>query len=328
MKQRKKRRNRKKRIDKKLYGILVSLIVMTAAALPAADKAFPERKEAEYAGQIQEEKIQGEKRQTDQGMEAQIHFLDVGQGDTTLIKCGEEAMLIDAGENDKGTAVQLYLQKQGIESLKYLVLTHPDSDHIGGADVIITKFDIETVLMPDYQKDNKAYEEVADALKAKRKKAYVPKVGEEYGLGNGSFTILAPNGSYSDSNNTSIALLFRLGRTGFLFTGDAEEEAEEDILQNGLFLHADVYQAGHHGSATASTEAFLAAVDADYAVISCGEDNSYGHPHAEVLNRMRAMGMKVYRTDEQGSIVAETDGEKITWNCPPSETWKSGERKK
>lgn len=305
--------------------MIVSLVLIAAASLPAAERAedqrAPEKPKTEYAENVQTAKKQD-------ASEAEIHFLDVGQGDAALIKCGEEAMLIDAGDNAKGTAVQLYLQKQGIKELKYLVLTHPDSDHIGGADVIITKFDIGTVLMPDYQKDNKTYEEVVNALKAKRKKAYAPLVGEVYGLGDGAFTVLAPNKEYGDSNNSSIALLFQLGETGFLFTGDAEEEAEADMLQNGLSLHADVYQAGHHGSSTASTEAFLTSVNADYAVISCGEDNSYGHPHAEVLNRMRTMGMKVYRTDEQGSIVAETDGETITWNCAPSETWKSGERRK
>lgn len=309
--------------------MLITLIFMAAAAFQSADRTVDwktAKAGAEYAGQTQIQETQI--RETPGERKAEIHFLDVGQGDAALIKCGEEAMLIDAGENDKGTAVQLYLQKQGVKKLKYLVLTHPDSDHIGGADVIITKFDIETILMPDYEKDNKTYEEVKNALRAKSERAYAPHPGEEYALGGGVFTILAPNRRYQDANNSSIALLFQLGETRFLFTGDAEEEAEMDMLQNGLSLQADVYQAGHHGSSTASTEAFLTAVDADYAVISCGEDNSYGHPHAEVLNRMRAMGMKVYRTDEQGSILAETDGNKITWNCAPSETWKSGERKK
>lgn len=318
-----KRRNRKRRsknqINKKLFGMVVSLIIMAAAALPVAEKTVTDdaSKQAEAS-----DESKGGLEQTS----AEVHFIDVGQGDATLIKCGNEAMLIDAGENDKGTAIQLYLKKQGVEELKYLVLTHPDSDHIGGADVVITKFDIERVFMPDYEKDNKTYEEVLGALQNKYMEAYAPQVGEVYPLGGGEFTILAPNGSYKDSNNSSIALLFRNGETDFLFTGDAEEEAEVDMLQNGLSLRADVYKAGHHGSSTASTKALLEAVNAEYAVISCGEENSYGHPHAEVLNNLRAMGMQVYRTDEQGSVVAETDGKQITWNCAPSDTWQSGER--
>lgn len=319
MKRRSRNRRRKKQINKKLFGMVVSLIIMAAAALPVAEKTVTD----DGASRLE---VLDESSGGLEPASAEVHFIDVGQGDATLIKCGDEAMLIDAGENDKGTAIQLYLKKQGVEKLKYLVLTHPDSDHIGGADVVITKFDIEKVFMPDYEKDNKTYEEVLGSLQDKYMEAYVPRVGEAYSLGGGEFTILAPNGSYEDSNNSSIALLFRSGESKFLFTGDAEEEAEADMLQNGLSLRADVYKAGHHGSSTASTKALLEAVDAKYVVISCGEGNSYGHPHAEVLNNLRAMGTKVYRTDEQGSVVAETDGRQITWNCAPSETWQSGER--
>lgn len=255
-----------------------------------------------------------------------IHFIDVGQGDATLIQCGEHVMLIDAGDNDKGTAVQLYLTKQGVKKLDYLILTHPDADHIGGADVVITKFAIDRVFMADFEKDNQTYREVTDALASKKLKWTTPSPGTVYSLGTAEFTILAPNDTYEDPNNASIALLLQNGDTGFLFTGDGEEEAEEDILANGLCVEADVYKAGHHGSDTASCEAFLEAADPDYAVISCGEGNSYGHPHAAVLNSLRAMGIQVFRTDEQGSIIAESDGTKITWNCAPSETWQTGER--
>ena len=258
--------------------------------------------------------------------ETEIHYIDVGQGDSALIRSGGHTMLIDCGQNDQGTALQLYLTKQGVERLDYLVLTHPDADHIGGADVIITKFEIDTVFMSDYEKDNKTYREVIDALDAKDLSWSVPQPGEVYPLGEAQFTILAPNREYGDPNNASIALLFRNGENTFLFTGDAEEEAENDILANGLSVRADVYKAGHHGSDTASGEAFLESVDPEYAVISCGEGNSYGHPHAEVLDRLRAMGVKVFRTDEQGSIIAWSDGSEITWNCAPSETWQSGER--
>lgn len=307
-------KKRKKRVRAKLFGTVVTFLIIAAASMPFSGNTA--RHEAEYTEE--------ERAQLTEASEAEIHFIDVGQGDATLIKCGEEAMLIDTGENDKGTAIQLYLKKQGVERLKYLVLTHPDSDHIGGADVVITKFDIDKVFMPEYEKDNKTYKEVLMALKDKNMDRYSPQVGERYTLGGGEFTILAPNGSYEDSNNSSIALLFCNGENRFLFTGDAEEEAEEEILQNGYSLKADVYKVGHHGSATASTEALLDATDAAYAVISCGEDNSYGHPHAEVLNNLRARGIKVFRTDEQGSIVAESDGSRITWNCAPSETWQSG----
>lgn len=255
----------------------------------------------------------------------EVHFIDVGQGDATLIKADGQYMLIDAGDNNKGTAVQLYLQKQGVTKLDYLILTHTDADHIGGADVIVTKFDIDTVFMGDYKKDNKTYSELISAFEYKTLKYSIPKVGEEYTLGNASFKIVAPNKSYNDPNNSSIALLLKNGDNTFLFTGDCEEEAENDILANGINIDCDVYKLGHHGSRTASTQEFLNASTPMYGVVSCAEGNSYGHPHAEPLNNLRAMGVQVFRTDEQGSIIAYSDGKEIKWNCAPSETWKVGE---
>ena len=255
----------------------------------------------------------------------EVHFIDVGQGDATLIKCGEASMLIDAGDDSKGTMLQNYLMKQGITRLDYLVLTHPDSDHIGGAPVMITKFDIDKVFVSNYEKDNKTYLKLIQALDNKNISYTTPAVGSVYDLGNASFTILGPCASYSDPNNASVALLLQNGKNRFLFTGDAEENAECDMMQTGIDISADVYQAGHHGSKSSSSESFMEKVSPSYAVISCAEGNSYGHPHAQTLNTFRSMGIQVFRTDEQGSIVAESDGTAITWNCAPSQTWKAGE---
>lgn len=258
----------------------------------------------------------------------EVHYIDVGQGSATLLKSGRHAMLIDTGDSDQGTKIQLYLTKQGVENLDYLVLTHPDADHIGGAPVIITKFGIGQLFLSNYEKDNKTTQKVRDAMQYKGLTASGCQVGDTYTLGNASFTILAPVKEYADSNNASIALMVQNGNNRFLFTGDCEAEAEADLIASGADLSADVYLAGHHGSDTASSQAFMDAVSPTYAVISCGEGNSYGHPHAEVLNRFRSMGIQVFRTDEQGSVVAESDGTGITWNCAPSETWQAGERTK
>lgn len=257
--------------------------------------------------------------------EMTIHFIDVGQGDCTLIVCGEDAMLIDAGDNAQGTKIQNYLQKQNVETLKYVICTHPDSDHIGGMDVILYKFSCETVFMTEEEKDTETYREVADTLKEKNYKKTLPVVGETYLLGNAEFTILGPAQIAEESNNNSIAILLTHGENKFLFTGDAEEEEELAFLQSGIPIEADVYKAGHHGSRTSSCKEFLEAVSPHYAVISCGEGNSYGHPHAEPLNNFRAMGIQVFRTDEQGSIVVGSDGKELKWNCSPSESWQAGE---
>lgn len=257
--------------------------------------------------------------------EMEVHFIDVGQGDATLVKADGHYMLIDAGENDKGTAVQLYLQKQGVEKLDYLILTHTDSDHIGGADVIITKFDIDNIFIGDYEKRNNTYEDVMGAIEYRYMSYSMPEVGSKYQLGNATFTIVAPNKQYNDANNGSLALILQNGADKFLFTGDCEAEAEEDILASGIDIDCDVYKLGHHGSRTSSSKDFLEAITPIYGIISCAEGNSYGHPHAEPLNNLRAMGVQIFRTDEQGSIVATSDGGGITWNCAPSETWQVGE---
>lgn len=257
--------------------------------------------------------------------ELQVHFIDVGQGDCTLITCDGEAMLIDAGDNNKGTAVQLYLQKRGINSLDYVIGTHPDADHIGGMDVIMTKFDCEQVMLPNVSNDTATYRDVIDTMEYRGYKNTLPVVGSSYSLGDATFTVIAPNGNYEDTNNYSIGIRLVHGENSFLFMGDAEEEAETDIMQNGLEISADVLKVAHHGSSSSSSKDFINTVSPTYAVISCGEDNSYGHPSAETLNTLRSGGIKVYRTDEQGSIIATSDGQSISFNCVSSESWKSGE---
>ncbi len=258
--------------------------------------------------------------------ELKVHFIDVGQGDATLITCDGQSMLIDAGNNSKGTQVQNYLQSQGIDTLDYVVGTHPDADHIGGLDVILYKFDCGTVILPPVANDTKTYDDVVATMKNKSYSATAPTVGDTYTLGSATFTIVAPVGSYgSNLNDWSVAILLQNGSNRFLFTGDAGEASEADMLASGVDLSADVYKVAHHGSNTATTDAFLASVNPSYGVISVGEGNSYGHPNAAVLNKLRAAGVSVFRTDEQGTIVATSDGTHITWNCTPSETWKAGE---
>ncbi len=255
----------------------------------------------------------------------EVHFLDIGQGDATLITCDGHAMLVDAGDNNKGTQVQSYLENQGITELDYAVGTHPDADHIGGLDVVLTKFPTGKLFLPDFEKGTKTYEDVIQAAKYRRLKVTHPETGETYPLGSAEITILGPQKHYSNANDSSICFLLEHGENRFLFIGDAEEDAEEDMLNAGEDVAADVYKVAHHGSKTASIEAFFKEVNPVYAVISCGDHNRYGHPHAEVLNRLRAAGVQMFRTDDQGTIVAASDGEDIQFNCAPSDNWTVGE---
>ncbi len=256
--------------------------------------------------------------------ELQVHFLDVGQGDATLIICGAHAMLIDAGENNKGTTVQLYLQKQGVGeniSLDYVIGTHPHSDHIGGMDVIINKFNIGTIFLTNYSTEMKTYQDVIDAMEYYHYEKEVPKPGDTVMLGTAKVTFVAPvREDYEDLNNGSIGVLVEHGRNRFLFLGDAEEEAEQDVLQNGIDLsEITVYKVSHHGSSDSSSVPFLEVIQPQYAVISAGKDNDYGHPHEQTLNYLRELGTTIYRTDEQGSIIAVSDGIMVTFH------WESDE---
>ncbi len=319
---------------KKYLSILLILCMCLTActttnqAISTSEKSQSDTTSGEAVQSGQEEKAAKAPDTSKPEGTLEVHYIDVGQGDATLIKCGSHAMLIDGGNNNKGTTVQLYLKKQGVESLDYVIGTHPDADHIGGLDVIVYKYNCEKVIMPDYEKDTRTYQELVDVIHDKNMKITYPVVGEQYALGEAKFTIIAPNSnSYGgNANDYSVAILLEYGKNRFLFTGDAEEASETEMLSNGIELSADVYKVAHHGSRSASTQEFLNAVRPKYAVISCGEGNSYGHPHAEVLNRLRSMGVEVFRTDEQGSIIASSDGENITWNCSATDSWQSGEQ--
>ena len=293
-----------KKIHSLMMRVILACALLTGAALPVSEMIL--------ASDASVDKME-------------VHFIDVGQGDSTLITCGGSSMLIDAGDDSKGTAIQNYLQKQKVKKLDYLVLTHPDADHIGGAPVILTKFEIGKVFVSNYEKDNKTYLKLIQALDQKRLKSTTPKVDAQYALGSAKITILAPNKKYENPNDASIALIIENGNNKFLFSGDAGEAAEKDILDGKTDISANVYHAGHHGSRYSTSEDFFQAVDPDYAVISCAQGNSYGHPHAETLNTFRTNGVKVYRTDEDGTIIAVSDGKKITFNVPASDTWQAGE---
>lgn len=178
--------------------------------------------------------------------------------------------------------------------------------------------------MSNYTNDNRTFDNVIQALKYKNYQYMTPAVGNTYQLGDATITVLAPNKEYSDPNNASIALLIQNGSNIFLFTGDAEE-AENDILSNGIDIQADIYKVGHHGSKTSTSEDFFNAIKPTYAVISCVEGNIYGHPHAQTMNTLRMNNVKVYRTDESGTMIAKSDGLNILFDVPASGSWKAGE---
>lgn len=245
----------------------------------------------------------------------EVHFIDVGQGDSILIEADNSAMLIDAGENNKGSVVVDYLKSQEIKELYYLIGTHPHSDHIGGLDTVLNSFPVKKLIMPEISHTTETFEDVLDAAAKNELTITKPVVGTIYHLGPATFTILAPNSSsYEELNDYSIVLKLTYGDTSFLFTGDAGVASEEEMLANGIDLSADVIKIGHHGSVTSSSKEFLDAVNPAYAMICVGKENEYGHPQSETLKALMDRGIKIYRTDAQGTVVFTSDGKNISVN--------------
>ena len=249
--------------------------------------------------------------------EMKVWFLDVGQGDCTIIQTNEGCMMVDAGNNEWGNEVTAFLEEQGIEKLDYLILTHPDADHIGGADDVLETVEVDKVLMPEVENDTMTYEEVVNDIEQFGIEVIYPEVEETYGLGDAEFTILCPDASLiskDDLNGSSVGIKLVHGKNSFVLCGDAEEKSELTMAEYfGESLACDVLKCGHHGSSTATTDEFLQMTDPTWAVISCGEGNSYGHPHAEVLSKLEDADVQILRTDKQGTVEATSDGDNIYW---------------
>lgn len=243
----------------------------------------------------------------------QVHFIDVGQADAILLKCGDEFMLVDGGNTADSSLVVSYLQKQGVQELKAVVGTHPHEDHVGGLAGVLAVYPTAAVYSPTKTYSSKCFDDFAKYADQQGLDLTIPAPGDKWTLGSASITVLGPLDSYSDVNDTSIVLMVQFGQTRFLLTGDMEREAETDLLESGVDLKADVLKVGHHGSYSSTSYLFLRTVAPKHAVISCGRGNSYGHPHEEPLSRLRDADVTVYRTDELASIIATSDGTNITF---------------
>lgn len=250
-----------------------------------------------------------------EGGNLEVHFIDVGQGDSILIKSNNEAMLIDGGTRGSRKLVLEYLEEQKVDKLKYLVASHPHEDHIGGLAHIIENKEIGQVIMPKATTNTRTFENLLDTIESKGLKIKAARSGDSYELDGSLLTILGPNNEkYSNLNNYSVVLKLEFGEKSFLFTGDAEALAEKEMIEaHGSRLRADLLKLGHHGSNTSSTEDFLDTVRPEYGIISAGQNNRYDHPDKEILDRLKTRGIKIYRTDQLGNIVAVSDGKIINF---------------
>lgn len=249
--------------------------------------------------------------------EVEIHFIDVGQGDCTLIRTGDAVILVDTGDlkKDITQGIVSYLQALGINKIDYLFLTHPDADHIGGAPTIIRTFSVTHCLMPDCAKSTKIFENTVTALEERDVDVIQATAGITLTAGGLRMELLAPNSEkYSKTNNYSIVFRLVFGENRVLFTGDAELESEKEMLgkYSAGDLRADILKVGHHGSETSTGETFLDRVHPSYAVISVGTGNKYNHPNQEILARLQKSGAEICRTDLSGTIIFRGDGRTFT----------------
>ncbi len=247
------------------------------------------------------------------GAEVKVHFIDVEQGKAILIEAPEKNVLIDAGEREQGPVVLGYLNETGVRRIDLLIASHPHSDHIGGLSDVISQVTVGMVVTPVVSDEmvpaSSVYRELLETIDEQGLRITPSRPGDEYDLGGGSvLTLLGPLGDYDDLNDYSVVSRLDFGANSFLFTGDATTSPEDDLLEAGAGLDATVLDVGHHGSYTSTGEDFLRAVSPRVAVISCAVDNSYGHPHREVIERLEESGAEIFRTDLDGHVVIASDG--------------------
>ena len=249
-----------------------------------------------------------------------VHYIDVQQGDSTLIRTPDgKYMLIDTGTFSQGQKLCDYLENTGVSEIEYCILTHPHEDHIGSADRVLETFKVNNVIMTRKISTTATFERLVDAISKSKEthgtKLISPSVNDKFSLDeNVDFTILYSDDKDENLNNCSICIKLDYKDTSFIFTGDAETKVEKQILKNfGDKLSATVFKSAHHGSSTSNSKSFIDAINPKICIISCGPDNSYGHPHEEVMEDLISRQCKVFRTDTDGDIVVVTDGEKV--NC-------------
>lgn len=240
-------------------------------------------------------------------------FIDADQSDCTLITTPNgKRILVDTGMIDKAPDILGFLEEAKVKSIDYLILTHPHSDHIGGAPEIMTVYDVGCIIMPDAAETGSSFDKLLAAIENERKggcSVYEARVNDVYMVDGCKLKIHGPVSTDDEElNNSSVIMTLKYNDFTALFSGDAEAVAEEAVLKNGANIDCDLMKIGHHGSSTSSTAEFLDAATPKVGIISCGRDNAYGHPHSEVIKSLESRGIRYYVTADSGDISVISDG--------------------
>ena len=305
-----------------LMLLLTLLCSITACSSTESETSSTQPDTAEQEAAVEEQEDIVEEPQYDMT----VHFLDVGQGLSILAQSDDQTLIYDGGDSDKSSFVVAYLKEQDVTDIDYLISSHYDSDHVNGLIGCLNAFDVENIICSDYVHDSDTYQSFINTAQSKGLELQHPAVGTAFAFGTGSFEILAPSEiDQNDSNNNSVVIKLTNGNNSFIFTGDAESSSEFAMCASGINLDCDVLVPGHHGSATATSWEFLENTVPEYAVISCGADNQYGHPDKDTMDKLQSMDIQVFRTDKQGTITVTSDGTDLTWSTDPCNDYTPGD---
>lgn len=246
------------------------------------------------------------------GNDVRVHFIDVGQGDCTVIYDNGHCMVIDGGESENGDKIVNYIKGLGINEIDYIIATHPHADHIGGLCNVISSFKVSNIIMPDAVSSSKVFENLLSAAEKSNAKVIKAEAGNKYKLGLSEFTVIGPVKPDENLNNNSVVIKLVYGNNSILFTGDAEKEEENDIINTGADISSEVLKVGHHGSTTSTSDEFVNKANPRYAVICVGKNNSYSHPSSDVITKLEKLGVSIYRTDTMGNIDMTLDGDNVS----------------
>ncbi len=244
-----------------------------------------------------------------------VHFVDVGEGDGAVIQCGDTVLVVDGGEREEAETMTAFLASLGVDTVDCYIATHPHSDHIGAAGGIFGSVRVKSAMLTPFSEINTpttdTYERLLNGIETQGCEVILPAAGDVYTFGELKLTVVAPVEETGDYNNMSIVFKLEYGKTAFLFTGDMEKDSEALVLEKGFDIRADVLKVAHHGSTSSTTPAFLEAVSPRLAVISCGKNNDYGHPHKEILELLTEEGVEYRRTDLSGTVTVYSDGKDV-----------------